>query len=191
MVTSMKEEFTCVICQELFICAHTLSCSHSFCESCIKQWMKTNKDCPICRKRSTTQPIRSLVLDNAIATMESKLNPDEQKEREATKEERKVQKGGKAPSTSSSVAIVPSSSNPSTSGHPIHVVPGNSSANEVIVVHDDSETSSSESDSSSEEEEESSGSGGYGGYGGYGRCYHCGKHVHVCCRHNCDCATML
>ena len=54
IVSSMTEEFTCVICQELFIKAHTLPCSHSFCEVCIKEWLRTKKVCPICRKRVTT-----------------------------------------------------------------------------------------------------------------------------------------
>ncbi len=170
VVTSMREEFTCVICQELFITAHTLSCSHSFCEVCIKEWMKAHKDCPICRKRSTTQPIRSLVLDNAIATVESKLSAEEKKERDATKEERKGQMGVKVLTTSHSV-VVPTTSNPSTSGYSVHVVPGHTSASDVIVLDDDSETSSSESESDESSSDSSA------DYSGYGRCYHCGKCV--------------
>lgn len=160
VVSSMREEFTCVICQELFICAHTLSCSHSFCGSCIKEWMKTHKDCPICRKRSTTQPIRSLALDNAITTVESKLSAEEKKERDTVKEERSVLMGVKPPSTKPSVIVISSPTfNPSASR----------SSSETIIVSDN-ETSSSDSDSDSED---------YGGYGGYGRCYHCGKCLHV------------
>lgn len=59
MAISMQEEFTCVICHELFISAHTLSCAHSFCEFCIKEWIKTNHKCPICRKNTTSKPVHS------------------------------------------------------------------------------------------------------------------------------------
>ena len=186
VVSSMREEFTCVICQELFISAHTLPCSHSFCEHCIKEWMKSHSDCPICRKRSTAKPVRSLALDNAIATVESKLNEEERKEREATKEGRKVQMGVKVPSTSSSVIVIPSSG-PSTSSHSVQVVSGHSSSSvrvvvgqsEVIVVGDDSEASGSETSSSESESSDEDSDAGYGGYGGYGRCYHCGKFANM------------
>ena len=86
VVSSMQEEFTCVICQELFIIAYTLPCAHSFCEWCIKEWMKRkgHKDCPICRKKITTDPVHSLALDNAVSKLVEKLSPDEQKERKET-----------------------------------------------------------------------------------------------------------
>ena len=177
VVSSMREEFTCVICQELFICAHTLSCSHSFCERCIKEWMKTHKDCPICRKCSTTQPIRSLALDNAIATVESKLSAEEKKERDTVKEERMVLMGVKAPSTKPSVIVIASPSI-STTGLS-HSSASRSSNNETIIVSDDeSESNSSNGDSesdSSDDESSENNYGTYGSYGGYGRCYHCGK----------------
>lgn len=85
---SMQEEFTCVICQELFLTAHTLTCSHSFCESCIKEWMKVQKkkDCPICRKTITAEPVHSLVLDNAIDKMVEKMDDDAKEDRRKLKE---------------------------------------------------------------------------------------------------------
>lgn len=90
IIDSMQEEFTCVICQELFITAHTLTCSHSFCESCIREWMKVQKkkDCPICRKTITAEPVRSLVLDNAIDKMVEKMDDDAKEERKKLKESR-------------------------------------------------------------------------------------------------------
>ena len=91
VVASMQEEFTCVICQELFINAYTLPCSHSFCEWCIKEWMKRkgHKDCPICRKRITSDPVHSLALDNAVSKLVEKLSADEQKERKETETQHK------------------------------------------------------------------------------------------------------
>lgn len=88
VIDSMQEELTCVICQELFVAAHTLSCAHSFCECCIKEWMKSNKrkDCPICRKTITAEPVRSLVLDNAIDKMVEKMDDSTKEERRKLKE---------------------------------------------------------------------------------------------------------
>ena len=83
---SMKEEFTCVICQELFVSAHTLPCSHSFCELCIKAWLQTKKECPICRKHVASGPVCTLALNNVITAMEDKLTTEERKERDALKQ---------------------------------------------------------------------------------------------------------
>lgn len=88
MLASMQEEFTCVICQELFIRTFTLPCSHSFCEWCLKEWMKGKRqqDCPICRKKITSDPVYSLALDNAISKIVEKLEPEERRQREEVKE---------------------------------------------------------------------------------------------------------
>ena len=93
VVSSMKEEFTCVICQDLFINAHTLPCAHSFCELCIKEWIKGSKggkNCPICRKYITSDSVRSIVLDNAISMLEVELSEEEKQERARSKEYHKT-----------------------------------------------------------------------------------------------------
>jgi hypothetical protein len=118
VVSSMQEEFTCVICQELFINAYTLPCAHSFCEWCIKEWMKRkgHKDCPICRKKITSDPVHSLALDNAVSKLVEKLSPDEQKERKETENEHKNSLEGLNPAKKAatkkkgSAASAPSSS---------------------------------------------------------------------------------
>lgn len=83
MLSSMEEEFTCVICQELFVNAYTLPCSHSYCEWCIKEWMKSKRqqDCPVCRKRITSEPVHSRALDNVISKMVEKMSAEVQAER--------------------------------------------------------------------------------------------------------------
>ena len=86
VIDSMQEEFTCVICQELFVEAHTLSCAHSFCKCCINSWVKTKKECPMCRKPISSKPVRSLVLDNAIDRMVEKIGPAAVEEREKLKQ---------------------------------------------------------------------------------------------------------
>ena len=91
VISSMKEEFTCVICNELFINAHSLICSHLFCEFCIKKWMSSeHMECPICRVRITTQPACSSVLNNAVSKLEVKLRAEELQERTKMKEEHKA-----------------------------------------------------------------------------------------------------
>ncbi|KAH9632334.1 hypothetical protein HF086_010259 [Spodoptera exigua] len=45
----MESELQCSICNELFVEATTLNCSHTFCKYCISVWKKKKRDCPICR----------------------------------------------------------------------------------------------------------------------------------------------
>ncbi len=65
----MEDEFTCMICHELFVDAVTLSCAHSFCEMCLRSWIRRKNDCPVCRKKINGKAVKSLVLDNAINKM--------------------------------------------------------------------------------------------------------------------------
>lgn len=66
---SIQKEFTCAICHELFVRAHTLSCSHSYCERCIISWLKKNQECPTCRKPIEGKPVHSIALDNAVGKL--------------------------------------------------------------------------------------------------------------------------
>ncbi|XP_071995873.1 E3 ubiquitin-protein ligase RNF8 isoform X3 [Engystomops pustulosus] len=71
----LDNELQCVICSEHFIEAVTLNCAHSFCSFCIQSWRKRKEECPMCRQAITTQT-RSLVLDNCIDRMVTKLSPE-------------------------------------------------------------------------------------------------------------------
>ena len=66
---SIQKEFTCAICHELFVKAHTLSCSHSYCERCITSWLRKRQGCPICRKPIQGKPVHSISLDNAVGKL--------------------------------------------------------------------------------------------------------------------------
>ena len=50
---SIDEEFKCLICDEPFEKAMCTPCDHTFCQSCIQQWLEkstdTNRSCPTCR----------------------------------------------------------------------------------------------------------------------------------------------
>ncbi|XP_011648276.1 E3 ubiquitin-protein ligase RNF8-like [Pogonomyrmex barbatus] len=85
----MDEQLTCSICSELFVKATTLSCTHTFCHHCIKEWNKKRKDCPICRKPVMSM-IRSLVLDNFIDRMIENLSQELKNRRMQIIREREV-----------------------------------------------------------------------------------------------------
>ena len=180
MLSSMQEEFTCVICQELFVNAYTLPCAHSFCEWCIKQWMtgKGHRDCPICRKTITSVPVHSLVLDNAIYKVVQKLGADAQRDREILKKEHienlnKLEHPVKEASSVPAVRVI--------RRDPVVVIDPVPSRPEVILVPGSDESSSSSSEEESDESgsydsSESSNEGIPGAYfGGYGYCFNCGE----------------
>ena len=146
MMSSMQEEFTCVICQELFVSAYTLPCAHSYCEWCIKEWMKGKKrsDCPICRKMITSEPVHSLALDNAISKLVEKLDSEAKAEREEViKSYTESLKGGftsskeKRATASTPVTATPTSratgSGPTTSGVTTRRMAGLSATAPIVI----------------------------------------------------------
>lgn len=46
---SIVRQFTCSVCTEVLIKAHTLRCGHTFCSYCLQEWERQNPSCPICR----------------------------------------------------------------------------------------------------------------------------------------------
>lgn len=64
-----SQELKCAICCDYFLSASTLMCAHSFCESCIEEWLHKKHECPVCRAKVTSRPVRSTVLDNLVQTM--------------------------------------------------------------------------------------------------------------------------
>lgn len=88
VVEEMEDEFSCIICHELFIRATTLACSHSFCEYCLFSWLKKRNSCPVCRCPVQAQPVHSLVLDNAIGKMVEAFDDDTKSRRQALLQER-------------------------------------------------------------------------------------------------------
>lgn len=89
LVEQIEDEFTCIICQELFIQATTLPCSHSFCDYCLKSWLKKQKTCPMCRKDIKGNFVRSIVLDSAVEKMVETMDDETKARRRAVVEERK------------------------------------------------------------------------------------------------------
>lgn len=94
VIEQMEDEFTCIICQDLFINSTTLSCAHSFCEHCLNTWLLKKKNCPICRQVIMGRPVRSLVLDNAIAKMVESMDEETKTRRQTVSRERQELKRG-------------------------------------------------------------------------------------------------
>jgi len=62
----LEDELTCIICSDLIVRASVLVCGHSFCRGCIRDWMNTRAECPVCSK-SISHPIaKCLTLDTSI-----------------------------------------------------------------------------------------------------------------------------
>ncbi|XP_031133018.2 E3 ubiquitin-protein ligase TRIM39-like [Sander lucioperca] len=54
MASMSEEDFCCSVCHEVFRDPVVLSCSHSFCKDCLKNWWteKPTQECPVCKRRS-------------------------------------------------------------------------------------------------------------------------------------------
>lgn len=92
VIQTMEDEFTCIICQELFIEATTLPCAHTFCDMCLRLWLKKKKNCPVCRRRIKGKAVRSLVLDSVVEKMLETMDDADKKRRADLRKEREAQK---------------------------------------------------------------------------------------------------
>ncbi|XP_054906132.1 nuclear factor 7, ovary-like [Poeciliopsis prolifica] len=67
MSSRPEEDLSCPICQDIFKDPVVLTCSHSFCRTCLQTWWRGKKtqECPCCkRKSSRSDPPRNLALRN-------------------------------------------------------------------------------------------------------------------------------
>ncbi|XP_022181826.1 uncharacterized RING finger protein C2A9.04c-like [Myzus persicae] len=68
IIKVMNSDLQCPICNEWLFKATSANCNHTFCETCIKKWLKINKTCPVCRtpiQHTTT----SIAVDNFITNL--------------------------------------------------------------------------------------------------------------------------
>ncbi|MBN3320195.1 TRI35 protein, partial [Atractosteus spatula] len=83
--SELEDELTCSMCFEIFMNPVVLKCSHSFCKACLeKTWMlNSSRECPFCRRRSSTDnPPLNLALRNIVESYLKKnsKSPAEQSE---------------------------------------------------------------------------------------------------------------
>uniref|UniRef100_A0A3B5LGI0 Uncharacterized protein n=1 Tax=Xiphophorus couchianus TaxID=32473 RepID=A0A3B5LGI0_9TELE len=67
MASRSDDDLCCPVCLEIFKDPVLLSCSHSFCKECLKNWWteKPVKECPVCKRRSSKEnPPLDLALKN-------------------------------------------------------------------------------------------------------------------------------
>ncbi|XP_032404508.1 nuclear factor 7, ovary-like [Xiphophorus hellerii] len=83
MASRSEEDLCCPVCQDVFMDPVVLSCSHSFCKECLKNWWKEKpaRECPVCKTRVVTEDGPSnLVLNNLCETF---LVPRDQRDTES------------------------------------------------------------------------------------------------------------
>ncbi|XP_033995639.1 nuclear factor 7, brain-like [Trematomus bernacchii] len=71
MASRSEEDLCCPVCREVFRDPVLLSCSHSFCKACLKNWWtgKPTRECPVCKIESSRRnPPCYLVLKNLCET---------------------------------------------------------------------------------------------------------------------------
>uniref|UniRef100_A0A673ASX9 Tripartite motif containing 35-13 n=1 Tax=Sphaeramia orbicularis TaxID=375764 RepID=A0A673ASX9_9TELE len=67
---------SCPLCLEIFKDPVVLSCSHSFCKNCLRNWWaeQPHNECPVCKRRtSKDDPPRNLVLKNVCEALMHEL----------------------------------------------------------------------------------------------------------------------
>ncbi|XP_074493011.1 nuclear factor 7, ovary-like [Sebastes fasciatus] len=66
MASRSEEDLCCPVCHDVFRDPVLLSCSHSFCKDCLKNWWreKPTRECPICKRKSSMDPPLNLALKN-------------------------------------------------------------------------------------------------------------------------------
>jgi pSer/pThr/pTyr-binding forkhead associated (FHA) protein len=82
---NVQGHFTCPICQELLVATHSMvPCGHNYCGECLAGWVVNKKECPQCRQKGTSAPIKSKSIDNVIDEIANSIS-DEDKEARAEK----------------------------------------------------------------------------------------------------------
>ncbi|XP_028269408.1 nuclear factor 7, brain-like [Parambassis ranga] len=86
----LKNYLSCHVCSETFRDPVTLSCSHSFCSSCLQKfWEQTkNKNCPVCKRRSSKgDPLVNFGLKELADSFAGRQKPESSERMKETKEE--------------------------------------------------------------------------------------------------------
>uniref|UniRef100_A0A1B6DDE3 E3 ubiquitin-protein ligase CHFR n=1 Tax=Clastoptera arizonana TaxID=38151 RepID=A0A1B6DDE3_9HEMI len=81
----------CAVCLEFFIDVVMIEkCKHNFCKSCLENWKKQKKGCPICRSRINKYFPNPLIGNFVVDYINKKMDDTEREEREKTVKMRKI-----------------------------------------------------------------------------------------------------
>ncbi|KAI6803892.1 hypothetical protein KC332_g14837 [Hortaea werneckii] len=79
-ISAMRDLVTCQICHRFMYEPYALSCGHTYCYTCLSQWLGSNKKktCPDCRMVITQQPTPSYIIRELVLVFLSRneLLPD-------------------------------------------------------------------------------------------------------------------
>ncbi|XP_045167081.2 E3 ubiquitin-protein ligase RNF8-like isoform X2 [Mercenaria mercenaria] len=181
----METELQCSICNELFVRATSLNCSHAFCSLCINQWMKVKKECPQCRAAITTH-MHSVVLDSYIEKMVEQFSKEMKTRRQELVVERKKEEAAFNEANKPKPAPAPARGRGRggrgrgrTRGGLMAAPPALPEPPPPIMISEDEDDSDVDDDDEYNSLSDSDIEGdGDAYYGGYGHCYNCGSRGH-------------
>jgi hypothetical protein len=79
-INAMRDLITCQVCHKFMYEPYALSCGHTYCYTCLSQWLGANrkKTCPDCRAVIVQQPVPSYVIRELVLIFASRnqLLPD-------------------------------------------------------------------------------------------------------------------
>jgi hypothetical protein len=84
----LEHEFSCCICNEVFIQATVIDCGHTFCGHCISEWVKRKMECPNCRKPVKLQ-VKHVEMENFITKLHTMFSEEIKTKRVQILDERK------------------------------------------------------------------------------------------------------
>ncbi|KAF2212894.1 hypothetical protein CERZMDRAFT_97390 [Cercospora zeae-maydis SCOH1-5] len=75
---AMRQLITCKMCYRFLYEPYGLTCGHTYCYSCLSQWMATAKTCPDCRARVKEEPRPTWIIREMVRVFvaKSELLPD-------------------------------------------------------------------------------------------------------------------
>lgn len=59
-VEVLRKKLKCSICLDSIDELTTTSCGHLFCWSCVREWVRRNKTCPLCKRKQTLRDVHRI-----------------------------------------------------------------------------------------------------------------------------------